>query len=83
MPHCWSGALALAATVHLLSLLPDPSWSRHTEPPMLELDMIENPFRDDLPVAPLEVSDGLVAVPSGPGLGVEVDEEKLMFYAEA
>ena len=80
--HCWMGALGIAATVHLLSLLPDASWSRCTETPMLELDMVENPFRDELLATPLAIKDGFVTVPSGPGLGVEVDEEKLKFYAK-
>lgn len=82
MPHCWAGGLVLAATVHLLSLLPDASWSRHTDPPMLELDMVENPFRDDVLSTHLELRDGCITVPTGPGLGVEVDEERLAYYAQ-
>jgi D-galactarolactone cycloisomerase len=81
VPHCWMGALGTAATVHLVSLLPDTSWSRGTQAPMLELDMVENPFRDDLLLTPLDLKDGFVKVPNGPGLGVEVDEAKLDFYA--
>jgi D-galactarolactone cycloisomerase len=80
MPHCWAGAIVIAATVHLLSLLPDSSWARTTETPMLELDMVENPFRDDLLTEPLEIEDGFVSVPTGPGLGIEVDEEMMRRY---
>lgn len=80
MPHCWAGGIVIAATVHLLSLLPDWSWARETESPMLELDMVENPFRDDLLAQPLDIRDGFVTVPTGPGLGVDVDEDKLAFY---
>ena len=80
VPHCWAGALVIAATVHLLSLLPDTSWARETETPMLELDMVENPFRDELLVTPLQIADGFVAVPTGPGLGVDVDEDVLRRY---
>src|ERR1035437_673230 len=81
MPHCWAGGPVIAASVHLLSLLPDASWARHTETPMLELDRVENPFRDALLATPLEISGGCVTVPTVPGLGVDVDEEKLMYYA--
>jgi len=81
MPHCWAGGIVIAATVHLLSVLPDASWSRTTEPPLLELDMVESPFRHELLTEPLDISDGFVTVPTGPGLGVEVDEDKLRFYA--
>lgn len=81
MPHCWGGAIIVAATVHLLALLPDASWARTTETPMLEMDTAENPFRDQLAGSQLHTGkDGLVAVPSGPGLGIEVDEEMVKRY---
>lgn len=81
MPHCWAGGIVIAASTHLISLLPDSSWGRAPEPPMLELDHVENPFREDLLVTPLEIKDGMVTVPTKPGLGVEVDEEKLKYYS--
>ncbi len=81
MPHCWGGAIVVAATVHLLALLPDASWARTTETPMLEMDTAENPFRDELAGTQLHVGmDGLVAVPTAPGLGIEVDEEMVKRY---
>ena len=79
-PHCWGGALVIAATLHVLALLPDASWARTTETPMLELDVYENPFRDRLVTRPVEVLDGHVAVPAGPGLGVEIDEDVVKHY---
>ena len=47
---------------------------------MLELDTYENPFRDDLVTAPAQVKDGFVAVPTGPGLGIEIVEELIERY---
>src|SRR5262249_15499258 len=41
-PHCWGGAIVIAATLQILALLPDESWSRTTETPMLEFDVYEN-----------------------------------------
>jgi len=38
---------------------------------------VPHQLQDDLLAEPLEVVDGMVAVPSGPGLGVEVDRAKL------
>jgi L-Ala-D/L-Glu epimerase len=35
---------------------------------------------DDLVVAPLEIRGGRFAPPASPGLGIEIDEEKLSFY---
>jgi D-galactarolactone cycloisomerase len=80
IPHCWSGAIVVAAVLHVLALLPDPSWARVTETPMLELDVVENPFREDLVTQPFRVRDGLVDVPTGPGLGIEVNEDVIKHY---
>ena len=80
MPHCWGGAVVVAATLHLLALLPDASWARTTETPMLELDTYENPFRDALVTEPAQVKDGFVAIPTGPGLGIEIVEDVIERY---
>jgi D-galactarolactone cycloisomerase len=82
-PHCWAGAIATAATLQVLSLLPDPTWGHTPEPPMLEMDLIENPFRDRITTQPPRVArDGFIDVPKGPGLGIEVDEDALKRYVQ-
>jgi D-galactarolactone cycloisomerase len=48
---------------------------------MLELDTAENPFRDALAGSQLHIgNDGMVAVPTGPGLGIEIDEAMVQHY---
>jgi D-galactarolactone cycloisomerase len=80
-PHCWAGAITIAATLHVLSLLPDATWGHTTETPMLELDLIENPFRDKIVTRPPQLGpDGWMDVPKGPGLGIEVDEDAVKQY---
>ncbi len=37
-------------------------------------------YTDDLLVAPMEVVDGAIVVPSGPGMGIEVDLKKIEKY---
>lgn len=81
MPHCWAGAIVTAATVHLVSLLPDATSGFEAEPPLLELDVTENPFRDEIVTQPLRVIDGHIAVPTGPGLGIEIDEAAVRRYS--
>jgi L-alanine-DL-glutamate epimerase-like enolase superfamily enzyme len=51
-------------------------------PPLLEFDTSDNPLREDsiLTEAIVLDADGTVAVPDGPDLGVEVDEDKLQKY---
>ena len=72
-PHACNGALALAATLQLLAVLPDPNRLR-ADAPLLEYDFGPNPARTDLLAAPLPMRDGWFTIPTGPGLGVEVDE---------
>jgi D-galactarolactone cycloisomerase len=74
VPHACSGAIAMAATLQVLAVLdvpPDgPPWAE----PLLEFDVGENPIRTDLSTTPLAPVDGWMAIPAGPGLGIEVDE---------
>ncbi|MEZ6053711.1 MAG: mandelate racemase/muconate lactonizing enzyme family protein [Planctomycetaceae bacterium] len=81
LPHCWGGAIVIAATAQLLSLLPEPHWGFPTDTPMLEFDMSENPWRREIVTEPFEVVDGFLRVPTGSGLGIEVDERVIQKYA--
>lgn len=81
IPHCWGGALVTAATMHLVSLLPDSTCGFDAEVPLLELDVTENPFRDKIIKRPFQVCDGYLDVPTGPGLGIEIDESAVLNYA--
>src|SRR5205807_1547086 len=44
-PHCWAGAITIAATLQVLSLFP-PHYLGSTvgDEPMMEFDVYENPF---------------------------------------
>jgi len=75
VPHCWGGAVVIAATLQLLAVTPEPTEIDDSYGSLLEWDTFENPMRTDLLKEPLTVSGGRVAIPPGPGLGVEVDEE--------
>jgi D-galactarolactone cycloisomerase len=82
IPHCWAGAITLAATLQLAALLPEPSRMPGVDAPLLEYDVTENPFRDDVVVGdPFVLHDGYVELPTRPGLGVEIDEGRLRRYA--
>jgi D-galactarolactone cycloisomerase len=81
LPHCWAGAIGTAASLQLLALLPDTSTSIGTDEPMLEMDTIPNPFRDEFVAEPFKIdAEGKVAIPKGPGLGIEIDEEVVKKY---
>jgi D-galactarolactone cycloisomerase len=81
LPHCWSGAIGIAATLQLLSLLPDATFGFSSDQPMLEHDLLENPFRQELSPKPFQINDqGLVEIPARPGLGIEIDEDVVRKY---
>jgi D-galactarolactone cycloisomerase len=73
-PHVWGTGIAIAASLQLLAVLPP-----HTPPslksvePMLEFDRTEHPIRQAVLRQPIEHIGGIVRVPDGPGLGIEVD----------
>ncbi len=81
IPHCWGGALVTAATLQLLSLLPNPTVARTPDVPMIELGTYENPFRTELVANPPQQKDGVVDVPTGPGLGMTVVRDVIEKYA--
>jgi D-galactarolactone cycloisomerase len=80
VPHCWAGAVTIAATLQLLSILPPYNWGFTADAPMLEYDVYENPFRDEIVTKPVEVKNGYVEIPTGPGLGIEINEEAVKKY---
>ncbi len=67
-PHNPNGPVATAASLHLSACLPG----------FRILEYAENqPWRDQVLMEPLEVVDGYVALPTKPGLGVELNEEAI------
>lgn len=80
LPHMWGTAIRLAATLHWQATIPDDPQGIEPEPCLLEFDMTENGLRTDLAREPIRAVDGLVEVPRGPGLGIEIDREVLARY---
>jgi D-galactarolactone cycloisomerase len=82
VPHVWGTGIALAAALQLLAVLP-PLTPPSLQPmgPMLEFDRTEHPIRQSLLVEAIEHQNGTVAVPEGPGLGVDVNREALRQFS--
>jgi o-succinylbenzoate synthase len=65
-------SIATAAMIHIAAAVPSLEWGV----------ALSNQFlADDLLKAPLPIARGHAEVPSGPGLGIEVDETKVRRYA--
>ncbi len=71
-PHCYGGAVGIAASLQLAAASPSVQW--------VEFDVRDNPLRSELLTSPLRLEDGALAVPSGVGLGVELDDAVVRRY---
>jgi D-galactarolactone cycloisomerase len=81
MPHTSNSAIGIAAALQVLAALPDPTRSPASPAPFLEYGVDDNPHRSGLLATPLEFREGWVTIPTGPGLGVEIDEDYLRRHA--
>ncbi len=77
VPHVWGTAVQIAAALQFVAaMVPDPARNRPIEP-ILEFDRTYNPFRQAVVTEPLEHQAGIVTIPDGPGLGIEIDRAAL------
>lgn len=77
-PHVWGSPVMIAATLHVAATIPPCPSAGVPEPfqqePVMEFDRTPSMIRETLSPQPFAQADGFVAVPAGPGLGVEIDE---------
>jgi D-galactarolactone cycloisomerase len=82
-PTGWGTGLLQAASLHVRAATasapalpsPDLDW--------IEFDATDNPLRDLVLREPLVPTEGLLGIPDGPGLGVEVNEEGIGVVTDA
>jgi L-alanine-DL-glutamate epimerase-like enolase superfamily enzyme len=72
IPHGWNTAVGLAADLHLASAFPNT-------------DLVEyltgSPFIDEITSGGWKIdSDGMLAIPTSPGLGLELDPDAVRKY---
>ncbi len=80
-PHVWGTGVAIAAALQLLAVIqPSTPPSLHPEEPMLEFDRTEHPIRAELLTERIEHMDGVVSVPQGAGLGIDIDRRALSHF---
>lgn len=75
VPHAWLTDLLKAASLHLDAYLPHA--------PYLEYNVSSASLLTNLCAPRIAMTDGFIPVPTGPGLGVEVDEEMVRRYRVA
>ena len=73
VPHAWKSGIIKAASLHVNAVLPNALFQEYC--------VAETPINTLLTKQRLPIDDeGFVAVPSGPGLGIDLDEDILAQY---
>ena len=73
--HGWNTAVGVAADLHLAAAMPVARYVEYLTPAPYIEDIITQPFRLD--------AEGCLAIPSGPGLGIELNRDALRRFAGA
>lgn len=72
VPHGWNTAVGLAADLHLTAALPVARYVEYLTP---------SPYIDNILTTPFELDeDGMLSIPTGPGLGIELNLEVVEKY---
>lgn len=67
VPHGWNTAVGLAADLQLVASMPVATYVEYITP---------SPYIDDILVTPFRLDDqGMLAIPTAPGLGIELNED--------
>jgi L-alanine-DL-glutamate epimerase-like enolase superfamily enzyme len=72
--HGWNTAVGLAADLHLAAALPVARWVEYLTPSPYIEEIVTTPFTLD--------AEGLLPIPTAPGLGIELDWERIRRFAE-
>lgn len=72
IPHAWTSDLLTAASLHLNAFMRRSVFQ--------EFNVTVGPLSRELCLNPIRLEDGMLRVPQGPGLGVEVDESVIAKY---
>lgn len=72
VPHCFSTGVLVAASLQFVATLDRATWS--------EYSVADSPLVNGILQEPFALDRGCLAVPTGPGLGVELDPEAIERY---
>jgi len=73
VPHAFRTGVLVAASLHLIAAIPNSAF--------LEFSVTESALRRELLTEPFKVMKGRVAVPTKPGLGIEINPETVEKYS--
>jgi L-alanine-DL-glutamate epimerase-like enolase superfamily enzyme len=73
VPHGWNTAIGVAADLQFVAALPVARYVEYLTPCVYIEDLTTSPFTLD--------AEGLLTIPQSPGLGIEIDRDKLARHA--
>ena len=75
IPHGWKTGITSACGRHLQAACPQTPLFEYISPVVFD-----SPLRRDLVGPEPVIADGRMALPTGPGLGIELNEDAVAFY---
>jgi L-alanine-DL-glutamate epimerase-like enolase superfamily enzyme len=78
VPHLWKTGISIAAAAHFAAAAAPCDYIEFLPP-----DLSASALRKNLTTQELTMIDGLIPVPSRPGLGIEIDRDALRYYSDA
>jgi len=72
-PHVWGSAVAQAASLQWIANLPITHHNLFPDHPILEYDRSTHPYRQRLIKDPWQLDQGVIKIPTRPGLGIEIN----------
>jgi D-galactarolactone cycloisomerase len=76
-PHNWGTGIAIATNLHVISNIQASPQRLIPFEPVLELDCSPNRLRNGFIKKEFKPDQGVLQIPDGPGLGIEIDKELL------
>lgn len=76
-PHNWGTGIAIATNLQIISTIHTLPQRLFPSEPILELDCSPNRLRNEIIKNDFTPDNGVLQIPDGPGLGIEIDLDKL------
>ena len=81
IPHTWGTSIGLHVALHFIANIESVPGRMYQPDFLIEYDQTENALRDKLSYPSIEMKDGMIEVPTRPGLGIDINEDVLKKYA--
>lgn len=82
VPHTWGTSIGIHVALHFIANLESVPGRMFDSEYLIEYDQTENGLRECLTFPKVEMIDGMIEVPTRPGLGIDVDPDILKKYSD-